>query len=565
MSPGRLLPVLLAVALLLGGCTGEDGSEEPSRGDVPTSPSAGEEAPAPTASERLGLATGWGPSRTQLDRAARQARSMPLTDLAGQVVVARWTGGTLPPTRLVRDLHLGGLVVFDENVASAAGLRAAARGLERAAGRPLLLAVDQEGGLVERIRGEVTSLPALMAAGAAGEPALTRAAHAAVGRELASTGIDVDLAPDTDVTAGPRDPVIGSRSAGSDPGTVARQGVAAARGLRDAGVVPVVKHFPGHGSLTVDSHRALPVQPRTVQQLERTDLVPFRAAVEAGLPAVMIGHIAVRALDPGVPATVSRPVVTGLLRERLGFAGLVISDALEMAALRGVPRPAVGFLRAGGDVVLMPPDPAATVRSIVGAVREGRLPLRRLQQAAARVLAVQAWQRPRPAAPGTAAGAVRRLADAAVTSVAGPCRGRLVQEAVPMGDPAAVAAFRSAARAAGLPLGEVRLVRPPRPERTGRPARDRARLRAWRMAEPRRVVDGTAVHLLGPGDPAPATGVVVATDRPYVLGTTRARTRLATYGAGRASMAALVAVLLGRQRAPGQLPVPVTGVPRQGC
>ena len=490
---------------------------------------------------------------------------MSLPDLAGQVVLARWTGGTVPPTRLVRELHLGGLVVFDENVASAAGLRGAVRGLERAAGRPLLVAVDQEGGLVERIRGEVTSLPALMASGAAGEPALTRAAHAAVGRELAWTGVDVDLAPDTDVTTGPLDPVIGSRSVGSDPRAVARQGVAAARGLRDAGVLPVVKHFPGHGSLTVDSHRALPVQRRPLSQLQRSDLVPFRAAVDAGLPAVMIGHIAVRAVDPGVPATVSRPVVTGLLRERLGFEGLVVSDALEMAALRGVPRPAVGFLRAGGDVVLMPSDPGATVRTIVGAVREGRLPLRRLQQAAARVLAVQAWQRPRPAAPGTAARAVRRLADAATTSVAGACRGALVQRAVPLGDPGAVATFRAAARAAGLSLGEVRLVRPPRPEPTGERRRDRARLRAWRAAEPRQVVDGTPVHLLGPGDPAPASGVVVATDRPYVLGTTGASTRLATYGAGRASMAALVAVLLGRQPAPGQLPVPVAGVPRVGC
>jgi len=567
VSTGRLLPLLLTGALLLTGCTQEDGSDDPPRTATSASSSASDGAgePAPSASERLGLDTGWGPSRTQLDRAARQARAMALPDLAGQVVLARWTGGTVPPTRLVSDLHLGGLVVFDENVASAPGLRSAARGLERAAGRPLLLAVDQEGGLVERIRGEVTSLPAFMAAGAAGEPALTRAAHAAVGRELAWTGIDVDLAPDTDVTAGPRDPVIGSRSAGSDPGTVARQGVAAARGLRDAGVLPVVKHFPGHGSLTVDSHLALPVQPRPVAQLEGTDLVPFRAAVEAGLPAVMIGHIAVRDLDPDVPATVSRPVVTGLLREGLGFDGLVVSDALEMAALRGVPRPAVGFLRAGGDVVLMPADPAATVRSIVGAVREGALPLRRLHQAAARVLAVQAWQRPRAAAPGTAARAVRRLADAATTSVAGPCRGRLVQRAVPLGDTGAVAAFSAAARAAGLQLGQVRSVRPPRPEPTGDRRRDRARLQAWRTAEPRRFVDGTAVHLLGPGDPAPDTGVVVATDRPYVLGTSRARTRLATYGAGRASMAALVAVLLGRQRAPGQLPVPVAGVPRQGC
>lgn len=555
------LAALLGLALLAGACS--SGGDAPAGPRGALSPTAVE--PPPSASQRLGLDTGWGPSRQQLDRAARQVRAMPLPDLAGQVVVARWPGGTRPPTRLVRDLHLGGVVVFDENVATAGALRRTLSGLEATAGRPLLVAVDQEGGLVQRLRAGVADLPAFMAAGAAGRPDLTRTAWAAAGRELAWLGIDVDLAPDADVTGGPADPVIGSRSAGDRPGPVARQAVAAARGLRDAGVVPVLKHFPGHGSLTTDSHLALPVQARGVADLERTDLVPFRAGVDAGLPAVMIGHIAVQALDPGSPATVSRPVVTGLLREELGFDGLVVSDALEMAALAGTPRPAVGFLRAGGDVVLMPPDPAAAVASITAAVRAGTLPRRRLEQAAARVLAVQAAARPDPARPGSAARAVRGLEDAAVTSVAGPCRGRLVRTAVPLGDAAAVAAFRAAATAAGLPLGEVRSVRDPRPRPTGRPQRDRRALQEWRRTPPRRVVTGTPVHLLGPGDAAPDTGVVVATDRPYVLGTSSAPTRLATYGAGRTAMSALVAVLLGRQRAEGRLPVSVPGAPRAGC
>ena len=555
------LAALVGLALLTGACS--SGGDEPAGPRGTLTPTAVE--PPPSASQRLGLEPGWGPSRVQLDRAARQVRAMPLRDLAGQVVVASWTGGTRPPTRLVRDLHLGGVVVFDENVASADGLRRALTGLERAAGRPLLVAVDQEGGLVQRLRSGVADLPAFMAAGAAGRPDLTRTAYAAAGRELAWLGIDMDLAPDADVTGGPGDPVIGSRSAGDRPDAVARQAVAAARGLRDAGVLPVLKHFPGHGSLTTDSHVTLPVQARGLADLGRTDLVPFRAGVDAGLPAVMIGHIAVRALDPGVPATVSRAVVTGLLREELGFDGLVVSDALEMAALAGTPRPAVGFLRAGGDVVLMPPDPAAAVASIAAAVRAGTLSRRRLEQAAARVLAAQASSAPDAARPGTAARAVRRLEDAAITSVAGPCRGRLVRTAAPLGDPAAVAAFRAAASTAGLPLGEVRTVRAPRPAPTGRPARDRRALQEWRRTPPRRVVTGTPVHLLGPGDPAPGTGVVVATDRPYVLGTSGARTRLATYGAGRTAMAALVAVLLGRQRAEGRLPVSVPGAPREGC
>ncbi len=567
----RSCAALVALGLLAGGCT--EPSDRPSdRTPLDATPAATDEEPAASPSQRLGLTTGWGPSRRQLDRAAREVRRMPLAALAGQVVVARWTGGPEAPVRQVRDQHLGGIVVFDENVTSTDALRRSLRSLERAAGRPLLVAVDQEGGPVQRIRGDATDLPAFMAAGAAGDPALTRAAYAAAGSELAWLGIDLVLAPDTDVTTGPGDPVIGTRSVGSRPEVVARQGVAASRGFTDAGVVPVVKHFPGHGSLSTDSHVALPQQDAGMAALRRTDLVPFQAAVDAGLPAVMIGHIAVRGLEPGVPATVSRPVVTGLLRRDMGFGGLVVSDALEMAALRGTPRPAVGFLQAGGDVVLMPPDAAATVATISGAVRRGRLPRRRLEQAAARILAVQAWasRRTEGRRPGSAGPAVRRLSDAAITSVAGPCRGPLLRgRAVPLGDPSAVAAFRTTARAAGLALGRVREVRPPRPEQTGRTRQDRRRLREWRRAEPSRVVEGTPVHLLGPGDRAPSMppgrGIVVATDRPYVLGTTSARVRLATYGAGRGAMAALVAVLRGDQRAPGRLPVPVPGTERRGC
>lgn len=142
------LAALLGLALFAGACSSGGEAPEGPRGAL--SPTAVE--PPPSASERLGLDTGWGPSRQQLDRAARQVRAMPLPDLAGQVVVARWTGGTRPPTRLVRDLHLGGVVVFDENVVTAGTLRRTLSGLEAAAGRPLLVAVDQEGGLVQRLR-----------------------------------------------------------------------------------------------------------------------------------------------------------------------------------------------------------------------------------------------------------------------------------------------------------------------------------------------------------------------------------------------------------------------------
>jgi beta-N-acetylhexosaminidase len=172
--------------------------------------------------------------------------------------------------------------------------------------------------------------------------------------------------------------------------------MAAARGMQDAGLVPVVKHFPGHGSVTADSHVTLPVQRRSLRELSRRDWVPFTRAIRAGLPAVMVGHLDVRAVDPGVPSSLSRPVVTGLLRERLGFRGVVVTDALDMAAVRrhlGPDRAAVAALRAGADVLLMPQDPAGARTAIVRAVRGGYLSRLRLEQAAARGLALLLHQR----------------------------------------------------------------------------------------------------------------------------------------------------------------------------
>lgn len=561
-----LVASLAAAATLAAGCSG---STEPGGDDAAGKAAQASQDVRPTASERLGLEPGWGPTRAALDRAARAVGEMTLPELAGQVIVARWSG-TTTPTAMVEDLDLGGVIMFEDNVVSAEQVRRTTTQLQRGVRRPwpLLVGVDQEGGLVERLTTGVTRFPAFMTAGAADRPRLTQQAYAAAGAELRRLGFTTDFAPDADVTVGPSDPVIGSRSAGSDPALVAEQTVAAARGYLAGGVLPVVKHFPGHGSVTTDSHLALPVQGRSRAELRDTDLVPFRAAVDAGLPAVMIGHLAVTAVDPGVPATVSRPVVTGLLRDGLGFDGVVVSDALEMAALDGVDRPAVGFLRAGGDLVLLPPDPAATRASILAAVRSGDLDRRRLEQAAARVGAMLLRQQasaPRRGGPTSAAGPARALSAAAVTVATGACRGPLVRgPLVPMGDAAAVGAFRTAAVAAGVPLGSVSQTRPPRPTPTGRDRADARALDAWRAAPPSTVVDGTPVRLgttAGPGAP----GVLVATDSPYLLGYADAPVEVATYGTTPGAMTALLRVLTGEARAPGRLPVAVDGVVRRGC
>ena len=564
--------VALALALAVSGCTSGGPTSEDGAGPGQGSTSARPDPPTPA--ERLGLRTGWGPTRPELERAARLVHALPLPQLAGQVIVARYAG-TAAPSVVVRRLHLGGVIVFSDNVVSTGQVRAMTGRLRREVRRPwpLLVGVDQEGGLVQRVRGDASRLPAFMSAGAAGDPALTHRVYATAAGELRGLGLNLDFAPDADVTMGAADPAIGSRSVGSDPAVVSRHVMAAARGFLDAGVVPVLKHFPGHGSVTADSHVTLPVQRRSVRELSRRDWVPFVRAIDAGLPALMVGHLDVRAVDPGVPSSLSRPVVTGLLRERLGFRGLVVTDALDMAAVRrhlGPDRAAVAALRAGADVALMPEDPAGARAAIVRAVRGGYLTRLRLEQAAARQVALLLHQRTlraRPQPPGAARPLAARLSAEALTSVAGPCSGRIAPDRpIPFGDPDAVASFRVAAQEAGLALGRVDHVKPPRPEIKKKWSKKRKQrvLRRWRAIEPRPVLRGTRIDLVGAGDPVPPSDYVVAVDTPYVLGRTGAAVRVATYGDGLGPMRALVAFWLGRAPAPGHLPVDVPGV-RRGC
>lgn len=530
-SAGRLSVVLAVAALVLTACSdggAPDGSAASS--DSPTSATT-EDDPRPGPAERLGLATGWGPSEQVLDQAARATGEMSLPELAGRVIVARYDG-TQAPVGLVRDLGLGGVIVFSDNVTSADQIRTSNRRLRESVDRPLLIGVDQEGGMVARISTGVTEFPTFMTAGAADRPGLTRRAMQGLGSDLADLGFSMDFAPVADVTTGPDDPTIGARSPGDDPAEVAEHAIAGAEGLGRSGVLPVIKHFPGHGSVPADSHEELPVQTRPRSALVRRDLVPFVRAAEAGLPAVMVGHIDVREVDPGTPSSLSRPVVTGMLRKQVGFDGLVVTDALDMAGVaegRTSGETAVAALRAGADLLLMPPDPRAARDGIVAAVRSGDLPRRRLRQAAARQLAVLSETGGGGSVDSAAASAA--FSRAAVTVAQGPCEGRLVGESVrPVGDSGAVAAFTEAAARAGLAIG-----------------------------------DGDTVAFSGFGDGAVSGDVAVTTDAPYPLGSSSAPVRIATYGDSPGAMDALVAVLLGEANAPGKLPVPVAGVQRRGC
>jgi beta-N-acetylhexosaminidase len=235
------------------------------------------------------------------------------------------------------------------------------RGLHAAApdGAPLLIAIDQEGGTVQRVRAPATHWPPMMSL--AGHPApdderLAEAVGEALGRELAALSFDIDFAPVLDVHSNEANPVIGHRAFGRDPDGVIRRGLAFARGLASAGVLSCAKHFPGHGDTTTDSHLELPRIDHALERLEKIELAPFAAAAKAGLPMVMTAHVVFSALDDTVPATLSKKVVTDLLRDQLGFAGVIVSDDLDMKAVAdhfGIADAAVRAVEAGCDALLL--------------------------------------------------------------------------------------------------------------------------------------------------------------------------------------------------------------------
>jgi beta-N-acetylhexosaminidase len=316
-----------------------------------------------------------------------------LRRLAESCLLPGFVGTRAPGWVLVRlERGLGGAVLFARNVASPEQVAALTAELHRA--RPDALgAIDEEGGDVTRMEAAAgSSYPGNLALGAAGDPELTRAVAASLGAELAAAGIDLDLAPVADVNSNPDNPVIGVRSFGSDPELVAAHVTAFVEGLQSAGVGACVKHFPGHGDTAVDSHLGLPVVAGGAEALE-VALRPFRAAIAAGVRAVMTAHLVVPTLDPE-PATVSRAILTGLLRERLGYAGLVITDGLEMAAIRstiGLEEGAVRAIAAGADAICIGGGLAGEdvvdllAAALVDAVRAGRIGEERLAESAARV------------------------------------------------------------------------------------------------------------------------------------------------------------------------------------
>ena len=345
--------------------------------------------------------------------------------LLGQLLMAGFDG--LEPNAhieaMIRDHGIGGVILFRRNLASPAQVAALTARLQdinrRYSDIPLLIALDQEGDMARRFDAGVTPLPPAMLYRNLGSADDCRAMHRHAGSELRAMGINLNLAPVLDVNSNRANPVIGVRAFGDTVADVTRYGLAAMAGLGDAGVLACGKHFPGHGDTTMDSHDLLPTVGHDRARLEAVELAPFRAAFAQGLHAVMTAHVRFPAIEPDdLPATLSRRVLTDLLRGRLGFEGVVLTDCMAMAAILehyGVARATPMAVAAGADIVLVSHHPALQIdaaRALHTAVEDGSLTHVEAQTAIARVLALKArLAAPAALAAGFPSAAGMRLAE----------------------------------------------------------------------------------------------------------------------------------------------------------
>ena len=397
---------ILFAALLLGACGGSGASgDSPTGGRAAAEPTIDPDAPS-----------GWGPTEGEIAEASRRVTEMSPAQRAATVLMPGFWGysaeeptpaeveanqrmhGVGSAAEAVRTRDHESFFLRPEVIADATQVGELASGLqtvvEEGSGLPALLSIDQEGGTVQRLSDGVVVIPSAAYVGSTGDLDYARQVALDNGETLAALGVTMVMAPVADV-----DPdggsVLGTRTYSTDPEVASRMVVGTVRAYLDAGVIPVVKHFPGLGTVDGDSHSTLPVQGKSLEDLQDFDLRPFKAAIEAGAPVMMTGHVDVQVLDPGVPASVSPEVVQGLLRDTLGFEGVSVTDSQGMGPIYvkfGSGEGAVLSLIAGNDLVLNSPEPQEALQAVQDAVADGRLTEERLSEAATRVVALRLYQ-----------------------------------------------------------------------------------------------------------------------------------------------------------------------------
>ncbi|WP_409228895.1 beta-N-acetylhexosaminidase [Gudongella sp. SC589] len=338
----KKLVYMMLLVFMLAGCGQADQDKTPVEPPAENPPHQAEEPP------------------TREELLVEAVKAMTLQEKIGQLLMGGFEGTEISQREvsLIEDYHIGGFIFFGRNITDEEGRRNLIRDLKSInynSPIPLFLAVDEEGGSVTRLSGIFRNLPPQSRLGERGDPDTAYEYGAIQGEKLGRLGFNVNFSPVLDVDSNPDNPVIGNRAISQNPGVVSELGIKVWKGISDQGVVPVGKHYPGHGDTDVDSHTLLPVIDKSKEELLSTELIPFQASIDYGIPALMVGHLLIPALDDK-PASLSGIIMKELLREDQGFDGVLFSDDLTMGAIVGsmtVSEAAVEFIAAGGDVALI--------------------------------------------------------------------------------------------------------------------------------------------------------------------------------------------------------------------
>lgn len=327
-------------------------------------------------------------------------RSMTLEQKVGQMILAGIDGTEIDQAteKMISDQHIGGIILYKDNFSDLAGSVKLVNQLKQAnegSPAPLFISVDQEGGRVSRLPKDFAAIPDSGTVGRSNDEGLAEEMGSLLARELKLMGINVDFAPVLDINSNPKNPIIGKRAFGSNAEVVTKMGLAAMKGLREGGVISVVKHFPGHGDTSVDSHLDLPLVHKTTEQLQDMEWIPFKAAIDDKADAVMVAHILFPQIDPEAPASLSKVIVGEQLRGTLGYDGVVITDDMTMGAIAknyGIAEAAVRSVEAGTDIVLVAHgyDVAKEVYDkLLQSVRDGQIEESRIDESVRRILALK--------------------------------------------------------------------------------------------------------------------------------------------------------------------------------
>lgn len=325
---------------------------------------------------------------------------MTVEEKVGQLLVigVDGTSFSIEMENLIRNYHVGGVIVMGKNVSTTAEMLQLINDSKQANEPneiPLFMSVDEEGGRVSRLPAGVPKLPASAQIGKLNDETVSYRAGIYLAEVLHEFGYNMNFAPVLDINSNPKNPVIGDRSLGANPELVAQLGVATMHGMKDNGIIPVVKHFPGHGDTLIDSHKALPKVKTSLEGLRNVELVPFQRAIDEGVDAVMVAHILFPALDPDYPSSLSKAIMTGLLRTDMQFDGVIITDDLTMGAISNdytIPEAAVQSFIAGSDLLLIVngyDNQINTVDALMKAIEAGDITEQRLNESVKRILTLK--------------------------------------------------------------------------------------------------------------------------------------------------------------------------------